>query len=222
MEQNLQNMPGTEQAYLDPYADLQQEGGSMATAEAQQDTATQGKKSSFGKKLFLILNGVIFLAGIAFFLLTKFGMLPGTAAKTAPTPAATAEQATATEASRNTAAPGASATEASPDAEAIDEADLVMVQIFPFVVNLSGDNGQRYLRIAIQVAVYGKATAAALDKHMTEARNRLLFLLSSKTFAEIGTVQGKYNLQAEISQHLNELLGGKLVGKAYFTEFIVQ
>jgi flagellar protein FliL len=50
----------------------------------------------------------------------------------------------------------------------------------------------------------------------------LIFLLSSKTFADIDSTQGKYDLQAEITKTINETLDGPFIKKTYFTEFIVQ
>jgi flagellar FliL protein len=53
-------------------------------------------------------------------------------------------------------------------------------------------------------------------------RDRLIFLLSSKTFEDLSTLEGKYQLQAEIAKKLNDALGVAVVEKAYFTEFVVQ
>ena len=92
----------------------------------------------------------------------------------------------------------------------------------PFIVNLSGDQGQRYLRLVVQVEVRGELSKDELDKHLPEVRNRLIFLLSSKTFADIGSTQGKYDLQADITKNVNETLDGPFIKKTYFTEFIVQ
>jgi len=97
-----------------------------------------------------------------------------------------------------------------------------LVPLAPFLVNLSGDQGQRYLRLVVQVETRGELSKDALDKHLPEVRNRLIFLLSSKTFADIGSTQGKYDLQAEITKNVNEMLDGPFIKKTYFTEFIVQ
>ena len=96
------------------------------------------------------------------------------------------------------------------------------VPLAPFIVNLSGDQGQRYLRLVAQVEVRGELAKDELEKHRTEVRNRLIFLLSSKTFADIGNTQGKYDLQAEITKNINEALDGPFIKKTYFIEFIVQ
>jgi flagellar FliL protein len=97
-----------------------------------------------------------------------------------------------------------------------------LVSLAPFLVNLSGDQGQRYLRLVVQVEVRGGLAKDELEKHLPEVRNRLLFLLTSKTFADISSTQGKYDLQADITKNINDTLDGPFIRKTYFTEFIVQ
>ena len=97
-----------------------------------------------------------------------------------------------------------------------------LVPLAPFLVNLSGDQGQRYLRLVAHVEVRGDLAKDELEKHLPEVRNRLLFLLTSKTFADISSTQGKYDLQADITKNINETLDGPFIRKTYFTEFIVQ
>lgn len=100
--------------------------------------------------------------------------------------------------------------------------DTMLVPLAPFIVNLSGDNGQRYLRLVAQVEARSEMAKDELEAHLPEIRNRLIFLLTSKTFADIGSVQGKYDLQADITKNINETLDGPFIKKTYFTEFIVQ
>jgi len=97
-----------------------------------------------------------------------------------------------------------------------------LVPLAPFLVNLSGDQGQRYLRLVAQVEVRGDLAKDELEKHLPEVRDRLLFLLTSKTFADISSTQGKYDLQADITKNINETLDGPFIRKTYFAEFIVQ
>ena len=68
----------------------------------------------------------------------------------------------------------------------------------------------------------GSKAKEEFEKNLGQMRNRLLFLLSSKTFEDIGSIQGKYQLQEEISKSINEAVGAAVVEKTYFTEFVVQ
>ena len=201
-------------------------------AEEQQ----RRKKRSLLKLLLLALNVVLFLAGVGSLAWTKFGPKPVASAvaqgqdqhedqkETAPhEPAAKGHEAPAKApaAAKASSDHGSSAGTKSAGAQGGSGAPS-LVPLAPFLVNLSGDQGQRYLRLAAQVEVRGELSKDELEKHLTEVRNRLLFLLSSKTFADIGSTQGKYDLQAEITKNINETLDGPFIKKTYFTEFIVQ
>ena len=171
-----------------------------AVAEAENPKA---KQRSLGKIVLLAMNGLLFLAGAAFFLLTKFGFLsPSVTSEHSPTHA-TKEEPT-------------------PPASSAHPVESVAVHLQPFVVNLSGDNGRRYLRVVIQLQMKGSKAKEEFEKNLGQMRNRLLFLLSSKTFEDIGSIQGKYQLQEEISKSINEAVGTSVVEKTYFTEFVVQ
>jgi flagellar protein FliL len=105
-----------------------------------------------------------------------------------------------------------------------DEAtgDQLTMPLQPFVVNLSGDGGRRYLRLVLQLDLEDEEAKAEIDSNMAQVRDRLIFLLSGKTYDEIHTVQGKYQLKGEIMKSLNDLLRSPVIERVYFTEFIMQ
>jgi flagellar protein FliL len=186
----------------------------MATEVADR-VATQPKKRSLGKILLLSLNLVLFLAGAAFFFLTKFGVL------SKPVPAVNNEPQAYSEPAEAQPSP-ATTSDHSAIAKSESHAEGVTVPLQPFVVNLSGDDGRRFLRLVLALEVKDEKTKAEIDKRLPHLRHRLVFLLTSKTFADVSSPQGKYQLQTEINKALNETLGAPLVRKTYFTEFIVQ
>jgi flagellar protein FliL len=181
-------------------------------------------KRSLLKLLLLALNVVLFLAGVGSLAWTKFGPKP--------VASAVAQGQDHHEDQKGTAAhePAAKGHEAPAKAPAAAKASgghggstaPTLVPLAPFIVNLSGEQGQRYLRLVAQVEVRGELSKDALEKHLPAVRNRLIFLLSSKTFVDIVSTQGKYDLQAEITKNINETLDGPFIKKTYFTEFIVQ
>ena len=194
------------------------------------------KKRSLLKLLIVALNVLLFLAGVGSLAWTKFGPQPIASAVTqgqdnhedqkgtaAHEPAAKdhAPPVKASAAAKGTGGHGSSAGTKSAGGNG-GSAAPTLVPLAPFIVNLSGDQGQRYLRLVAQVEVRGELSKDELEKHLPEVRNRLIFLLSSKTFADIGSTQGKYDLQAEITKNINESLDGPFIKKTYFTEFIVQ
>ena len=192
-------------------------------------------KRSLLKLLLLALNVGLFLTGVGSLAWTKFGPKPVASAvaqgqdqedqqsSAAHEPAAKGHEAPAKApaAAKASGGHGSSAGTKSAGGHG-GSAAPALVPLAPFLVNLTGDQGQRYLRLVAQVEVRGELSKDELEKHLPEVRNRLIFLLSSKTFADIGNTQGKYDLQAEITKNINETLDGPFIKKTYFTEFIVQ
>jgi flagellar basal body-associated protein FliL len=189
-------------------------------AEAVTSEETHGKKGSLGKILLLGLNAILFLSGVGFFLLTKFGVF-------APPVAVAPNAVTETPQQVAVAAPAAEQSEApvqvTPSVEpVVIEGEGVLVELKPFVVNLQSERRSRYLRVAIELQLAGAKWEEELNKRLPHVRNRLIFLLSNQAVDDISNVDGKYQLQAEIVQHVNETLGKAIVHKAFFTDFIVQ
>jgi flagellar FliL protein len=122
----------------------------------------------------------------------------------------------AEEAHGNETAPG---TPAVP--EAVD-AGGQLVTLDSFVVNLSDPMGRRYLKATLDVEVADAAAAAALTAAMPKIKDTLLLLLSSKTFADISSMDKKIELKNDIVDRLNLIIGKNKVRNVYFTEFVVQ
>ena len=196
----------------------------------------QRKTRSLLRLLLLALNVLLFLAGVGSLAWTKFAPKPvasavaqgqerheGQKETAAHEPAAKGHEVPtkAPAAAKASGGHGSSAGTKSAGGNG-GSAAPTLIPLAPFLVNLSGDQGQRYLRLVAQVEVRGELSKDELEKHLPEVRNRLIFLLSSKTFADIGSTQGKYDLQAEITKNINETLDGPFIKKTYFTEFIVQ
>jgi flagellar protein FliL len=97
-----------------------------------------------------------------------------------------------------------------------------LVTLDSFVVNLSDPMGRRYLKATLDVEVADAAAAAALTAAMPKIKDTLLLLLSSKTFADISSMDKKIELKNDIVDRLNLIIGKNKVRNVYFTEFVVQ
>lgn len=91
----------------------------------------------------------------------------------------------------------------------------------PMQVNLSGSNSSRQLTLVLVVDVQGKAAKAKVDRMLTSMRHELLLLISRKRTAELRTQEGKSQLLADVTAHLNTLLGSVQVTNTYFSEFLL-
>jgi len=172
----------------------------MAAAEGVEGAAPAGaevEKKGSGKKLVLI--GVLALAAAAagaYFA----GLLPIGGA--APAPEAAEENAPPE--IPKVAAPGA------------------IYAFDPFVANLADRPGVRYLKLKIEVEFLSPEVPEGLEARIPQIRDLLLTLLTSKTFDEIRTPEGKQELREEIIDRINQVLEQDLVRAVYFTDFIVQ
>ena len=92
----------------------------------------------------------------------------------------------------------------------------------PFIVNLQDNSGTRYLKLTVNLEVSSNTPASELESKSGQIRDSLIILLSSKSYADVGTVEGKYQLRDEILQRVNQYLAHGKVKTAYFTEFVIQ
>ena len=98
----------------------------------------------------------------------------------------------------------------------------VMFPLDPLIVNLAGSGGKRFLKIAISLELSTPDVHAEIKENIQKITDSILVLLSSKSFDDVYSVQGKFKLKDEITSRVNRLLMEKNVRDTYFTEFIIQ
>jgi flagellar protein FliL len=91
-----------------------------------------------------------------------------------------------------------------------------------FIVNLSGGAGNNYLKIKITLELNNELLKEELDKRLPQFRDAILTLLSSKTYEDVKTLEGKAQIRAEIITMLNQYLKTGKITNVYFGDFIVQ
>lgn len=92
----------------------------------------------------------------------------------------------------------------------------------PFTVNLADQGRARYIKLVLQAEMETQAAADQLEGVKPKVRDSVLMLLSSKTAAEVTSVEGKETLRNEIIRRLNSFVTQGKVTEVYFTEFVVQ
>lgn len=100
--------------------------------------------------------------------------------------------------------------------------EKTMMPLEPFLVNLADKDSRRYLKVKIDLEVDNEKAAKELEKAMPRIRDQLIFLLSSKSYQEIATPEGKHTLKKEIMARMAALPTGKKISGAFFTEFVAQ
>ncbi len=115
----------------------------------------------------------------------------------------------------------------------------ILLPVGTKVINLADPGGYRYLKTSIVLefepedpkftSLKGEARLKKEEEMVKELKSRtavyediITTLLSSKTFEEVFTIQGKEHLKAEIKERINTRLGREEVLEVYFTEFVIQ
>jgi flagellar FliL protein len=94
----------------------------------------------------------------------------------------------------------------------------------PYIVNLIDNEGERYLKVVLQLELSDQLMVEEMKKMSPKLRDTILELLSSKTYKEMIDPLGKQRLRDEIVMRMNMNVNspkGKVL-KVYFTEFVIQ
>ncbi len=100
--------------------------------------------------------------------------------------------------------------------------NAVTMSLEPFLVNLADRESRRYLKLKVELEVDSEGNAKELEKSVPRIRDALILLLSSKTYLDLSTYEGKQQLKQEILKRVTALPGGSKVSEVFFTEFVAQ
>ena len=89
-------------------------------------------------------------------------------------------------------------------------------------VNLADAAGDRYLKVGMEVEVSAADAVRDIQAQSARIRDAIIILLSSKSYAELSSSEGKMLLKNEVASRLNQILGTPRVVRVYFTDFVVQ
>lgn len=102
------------------------------------------------------------------------------------------------------------------------EAEGEIYELEPFVVNLSDPKGKRYLKVKVTLELAPPATKEKVDKAIPKMRDMVIMMLTSLTFEEVMTPEGKLRVRDELLERFNLILRPERVKELYFTEFVIQ
>ena len=108
-----------------------------------------------------------------------------------------------------------------------DEKPPVYIRLDVFTVNLQkSESEDAYLQTEFQLKVGDEHVSEEIKLRSPEIRNAILLLLSSKSKADLVTVEGKQKLSQEIVANINKIIHAKDekhgVQGVYFTTFVIQ
>lgn len=94
------------------------------------------------------------------------------------------------------------------------------VPLETFIVNLAGAKGRKVLKVNMELEVKGDQVIQEIDSRKAQIRDFIIIILSSKTYDEISSREGKETLRSEIKDTLNSFLTKGKINNVFFTEII--
>jgi len=98
----------------------------------------------------------------------------------------------------------------------------ILVELDNITVNLADTEESRFLRVKIKLEVENEKAQTKIDAFKTQIKDLIITLLSSKTFNDVRTSQGKFALKEELVWRINRFIGGRPVKNLYFSGFVAQ
>lgn len=91
-----------------------------------------------------------------------------------------------------------------------------------FTVNLADSKGSHFAQVTVEIEVDNSFTKAEVDRLRPKIRDFIVVVLSSKTYEQVESVDGRDFLREEIRNKINGYLTRGQIKNVYFTQFIVQ
>ena len=96
----------------------------------------------------------------------------------------------------------------------------------PFVVNIQGQASSRFLQLTLEAMTYDQEVSSEIDQLMPVIRNNILLLLSSLTYEQVASLEGKQKLREDILKEIQMVLKDKIgkpgVEEVYLTSIVMQ
>jgi len=108
------------------------------------------------------------------------------------------------------------------DRKKLPEVIAEVLPMDPFVVNLSDPKAKRYLKLKIEIEIETPAGKERATKATPKLRDAVIMMLTSLTFDEVMSPEGKFRIRDELLERFTQVLKPEKVKNIYFTEFVVQ
>ncbi len=100
-----------------------------------------------------------------------------------------------------------------------------VVPLETFIVNLAGSKGRKVLKVNMELEVKGNKEgdgniSGEIETRKAQIRDFIIIILSSKSYEEVSTKEGKDFLRTEIKDNINTFLSKGKITNVYFTELI--
>lgn len=110
-------------------------------------------------------------------------------------------------------------------AAAAPSAEEIIISFDTFVVNLADQSGDRFMKVTMRLVITSSDLQSKIESDvLTRARmrDRILTVLSSRTYNDVSNPTGREILRHELVQELKDVLETQAIKEALFIEFVVQ
>ena len=107
-------------------------------------------------------------------------------------------------------------------AEKVEKTPGILMELDNVTVNLADLEESRFLRVKIKLEMDSEEDKLRAEAFNAQIKDLIITALSSKSFNDVRTSQGKFALKEELTYRINNLLGGRPVRKLYFSDFVAQ
>ena len=104
------------------------------------------------------------------------------------------------------------------DKESVEIGKLIPLETF--LVNLARSQGDRLVKINMEIEASNDDVVKEIDKLKPKIRDIIIIIVSSKTYNQVSTKEGKDSLREEIRDQVNLFLTKGQIKRVYFTEFL--
>ena len=91
-----------------------------------------------------------------------------------------------------------------------------------FTVNLKDSKGAHYAKLNVEIEIDDDFVREEVKKQIPRIRDFIVVTLSSKTYEQVESVDGREFLREDIRNKINGYLTRGQIKNVYFTEFIIQ
>jgi len=98
----------------------------------------------------------------------------------------------------------------------------IFFKLDPFIINLRGTGVKRYLKTSMAIEVEGERLKKEMELRTPQLRDTIITVLTSKSFNDLNSNEGKISLKYELMAHINRILKTGAIRAIYFTDFIIQ
>lgn len=95
-----------------------------------------------------------------------------------------------------------------------------VVPLESFIVNLAGERGRKVARVNMELELQGDNVAEEIEKRKAQIRDIIIITLSSKSYEEVSSREGKDQLRNEIKDTINNFLTKGKIKNVFFTDLI--